>query len=258
MLSAGDRPVGFEDRGTGAPLVLLHPFPFSRGLWSAVTEALPAHQRVLTVDAPGFGESPLPDGRFTIAGFADALAALLDQLKIPRATLLGMSLGGYTALAFAARHPDRLAALVLADTRAGADSADTRAGRDAAIALIREAGPDAYLSGSLPRLVSPAASVELIASLRACAETRAPSLIAGLEALRDRPDRTAELSAIRVPTLVLRGAQDQVTPEADMKQMATAIPGATFVSLPEAGHLAHLEAPGPFLGALAPFLRTVA
>ena len=252
MLSAGK--IGFEDRGTGAPLVLLQAFPFSRRLWADLVGPLAARQRVLAVDAPGFGESPLATGGFTIAGFADALAALLDELKLPRATLLGVSLGGYTALAFAARHPDRLAALVLADTKAGADSAEARAGRETAIASIRHAGSDPYLAGSLPRLLSPAAPAARVAFLRAQAEARAPHLIAGIEALRDRPDRTAELPAIRVPTLVIRGAHDQVTPEADMKRLAAGVPGATFVSLPDAGHLAYVEAPDAFMQALVPFL----
>jgi 3-oxoadipate enol-lactonase len=260
MLSRGPRALGYEDRGAGAPVVLLHPFPFSRGLWAGVAETLAVRHRVLAVDARGFGESPLAPAdapsrtRYEIAELADDLAALLDQLEVARAAVVGMSMGGYTALAFAARHPARLSALALADTRAAADSAGIWAARDAALALIAEHGSAPYLAGSLARLLSPAASAALVAHLRARAESRPASLVAAIEALRDRPDRTGELGAIACPTLVICGAEDQVTPAAEMRLMADAIPGASFVAIPDAGHLAHVEAPGAFERALTAFL----
>jgi pimeloyl-ACP methyl ester carboxylesterase len=255
MLSPGTRPVGYDERGTGSPVVLLHPFPFARDIWADLAEMLASDHRVISVDGRGFGETPLGGG-YAIADLADDLASLLDHLDVPRVAVLGMSMGGYTALAFALRHPTRLAALVLCDTRAAADSAETRAARDGAIARIRTTGSEPYLAGSLARLLSPSAPAALVAFLRARAETRAASLIAGIEALRDRPDRRGELAAIGVPTLVIRGVADQVTPADDMQQMAGAIAGATFVPIPGAGHLSHVEAPGPFERALTTFLAT--
>jgi 3-oxoadipate enol-lactonase len=246
--------VDYDDRGSGAPLVLLHPFPFSRRIWAGLADELAAHRRVIAVDTRGFGGTPLDGGRYALTDVADDLAALLDRLNVPRVTLLGMSMGGYTALAFAALHPKRLSALILADTRAAADSAEARAGRAAAIDVIRRDGPAAYLTSSLARLLSPAAPPALVAHLRARAETRAASLVAGLEALRDRPDRSGELAAIACPVLVVCGDADLVTPPAEMQQVATAIPGARFVSVAGAGHIAHVEAPGAFAAALAPFL----
>jgi len=256
MLSRGARAVGYEERGTGSPVVLLHPFPFGRGIWSGLADVLAARHRVISVDARGFGESPLGENDYTIDDLADDLAALLDELGIARAAVLGESMGGYTALAFAVRHPERLGALILADTRAGADSAETRKARDGAIGRIKATGSGPYLDGSLARLLSPAAPPELVSFLRARAETRAASLIAGIEALRDRPDRTGQLGTIRVPTLAIRGSGDQVTSAVDMQQMADAIVGATFVSIPGAGHLSHIEAPELFQRALMPFLGT--
>jgi pimeloyl-ACP methyl ester carboxylesterase len=146
--------------------------------------------------------------------------------------------------------------LILANTRATADTPETRAGRATALATIRDAGPEAYLVSSLPRLLSPAAPAALATHARARAESRARSLIAGVEALRDRPDRSGELAAIRCPTLVIAGQHDQVTPAAEMRGMAAAIPGATFVELPEAGHISHLEAPGLFESAVSTFLAS--
>jgi pimeloyl-ACP methyl ester carboxylesterase len=236
--------------------VLLHPFPFARGIWSDLTDVLAVDHRVVAVDARGFGESPLGDKGYAIDDLADDLAALLAELGVARAAVLGMSMGGYAALAFAVRHPARLAALVLCDTRAAADSAETRMARDGAIGRIKATGSGPYLDGSLARLLSPAAPAALVTFLRARAETRPASLIAGIEALRDRPDRTGQLGTIRVPTLAIRGSDDQITPAVDMQQMAAAIAGATFVTIPGAGHLAHIEAPGPFERALTPFLAT--
>jgi pimeloyl-ACP methyl ester carboxylesterase len=118
----GDREIAYDDAGAGgpaAPVVLLHPFPFDRRYWAATAAALAPAYRVLSVDARGFGEAPA-SGPFAIADLADDLAALLDALGIAAATLVGLSMGGYAALAFARRHPARLAALVLADTRAAA------------------------------------------------------------------------------------------------------------------------------------------
>jgi 3-oxoadipate enol-lactonase len=257
MASSGATPIGYDDRGTGPALVLLHPFPLTRTTWAGLAEALAAHRRVIAVDARGFGDSPLA-GAYAIADLADDLAALLDGLAIPRAIVLGMSMGGYAALAFAARHRDRLSALVLADTRAAADSAEARAGRATALATLAEAGPTAYLAASLPRLLSPHAPPALVAYVRARAETRPASLRAGIEALRDRPDRSAELGAIDCPTLVLCGAEDQVTPAAEMRQIAAAIAGARFVPLAGAGHLSHVEAPGAFLDTVTAFVGTLA
>jgi pimeloyl-ACP methyl ester carboxylesterase len=255
MASSGATPIGYDDRGTGPATVLLHPFPLTRTTWAGLADALAAHRRVIAVDARGFGDSPLA-GPFSIADIADDVAALMDRLAIPRATVLGMSMGGYAALAFAARHRERLSALVLADTRAAADSAEARAGRAGALATLANAGPNAYLAGSLPRLLSPQAPPALVAYVRARAETRAASLRAGIEALRDRPDRTAELGALACPTLVLCGTEDQVTPAAEMKQIAAAIAGARFVPIAGAGHLSHVEAPGPFLNAVTSFIDT--
>jgi pimeloyl-ACP methyl ester carboxylesterase len=254
MLSPGQRPVGYEVRGAGAPIVLLHPFPFARGIWAGLADVLATRHRVIAVDARGFGQTPLGPSGYAIADLADDLVGLLDHLDVARAAVLGMSMGGYTALACAIRHPERVSALVLADTRAGADPAPMRAARDGAIARIRATGSGPYLDGSMARLLSPSAPPALVTFLRARAEDRAQSLIAGIEALRDRPDRSGELGEICCPTLALRGTDDQVTPAEDMREMAGAIAGATFVELPGAGHLAHLEAPGPFERALMPFL----
>lgn len=259
------REIGYDDRGSGAAVVLLHPFPLARGTWDDVAGALAARFRVITVDARGFGESslraqyPTPGSSapYTLTDLADDVAALLDGLGVGRAALLGMSMGGYTALAFAAKHGARLTALALCDTRAAADSPEARAKRDEALSTIHGRGAEAYLDGSLARMLSPGAPAALHATLRARAEARPDSLVAGLEALRDRPDRTAELAQITCPTLVLCGAEDQISPPAEMRRMSQALPSARYVELAGAGHVAHLEAREAFVAAVSAFFAEV-
>ena len=254
-----EREIGYDDRGRGAAVVLLHPFPFGRQVWGVVVAGLAVRFRVVTIDARGFGESSLraaggSSAPYALSDLADDLAGLLDTLSIDRAALVGMSMGGYTALAFAARHARRLSALVLADTRAAADSPEARAGREVALSTIHGRGAEAYLDGGLARMLSPGAAAALHARVRKSAEPRADSLVAAVEALRDRPDRTAELPAIACPTLALCGSDDGVTPPAEMRRLSQAVPGGRYVELPGAGHLSHLEAPEGFTAAVGVFL----
>jgi 3-oxoadipate enol-lactonase len=243
------RIVSYDDAGSGPPIVLLHAFPFDRRMWWSTAAALAGHRRVIAPDLRGFGDSP-GSGPFGIADLADDLAALLDVLGLSRATVLGLSMGGYVALAFAARHAARLEGLVLADTRAGADSPEARHARDEGIALLRTAQVDAYLDLQLPRLLSPGASDALRSSTRALASRSPEAMIDALAAMRDRPDRRGELGQIAVPALVLVGAADGLTPPGEARALAAAIPGARLIELPDAGHLSNLEAPAAFEAAL--------
>jgi len=255
--------LAFDDRGRGQAVVLLPPFPFDRRVWTEATiPALTAAGfRAIAVDYPGFGEDgaggPVP-ADLSIASIADRTAGLLHRLGVSRAVLLGVSMGGYVALAFAARFAERLAGMILADTRATPDSPAALAGRTQALETLAARGVDAYLAGSLPRLLAPDAPPATLAVARKLAVTRAEALAAGIRALRDRPDRCAEARALACPTLVLCGALDQVTPPAEMKELAATIPGARFVEIAGAGHLSHLEAPEPFHRAVLDFLRGVA
>lgn len=239
-------------------MLLLPPFPFDRRIWAANAAALlAAGRRVIAVDYPGFGETPplALDGPLTIAAIADAVAALLDRLELRRATLVGLSMGGYVALAFLATFADRVDALVLADTRAAADSPTARQGRAQALDTLAQRGADAYLEQSLPKLLAPDATPALLAVVQALAERRPATLAASIAALRDRPDRSGLPARIACPTLVLVGARDQITPPAEMRALATAIAGARFTEIAGAGHLSNLEAPAAFNGALLDFLN---
>jgi pimeloyl-ACP methyl ester carboxylesterase len=252
-VSIGPRQLDYHSVGSGPALVLLHAFPFDSRMWHQTAAALASQRRVITPDMRGFGLSDLGSGGFSIADLADDLAALLDGLKLPAATVGGMSMGGYVALAFARRHRDRLKSLILADTKAAADTPEARQGREAAISLVEKQGVAALLEKQIPRLLSASASEGLRSEVRGLGAQPADTVIAAIRALRDRPDRTAELPEIAVPALVVVGSQDALSPPAEVHAMAAAMPNARVVEIPGAGHLSNLENPEAFTAALTGF-----
>lgn len=250
----GSRSMVYETVGSGHPVVLLHAFPFDSRMWRDTAAALAKRVQVITPDLRGFGHSELGSDRFSIASLADDVAALMEALAVPKATLGGMSMGGYVALAFAARHPKRLHSLILADTKAAADSPEAHQGREAAINLVETQGVGAMLDQQIPRLLSANASDSLRAHVRHLGEQAPATVIAGIHALRDRPDRTPELGSIKVPTLLVVGSDDVLSPPAEAEAMAARLPQARVVMIPGAGHLSNLENPGAFAAALMGFL----
>jgi pimeloyl-ACP methyl ester carboxylesterase len=250
----GEIELAYDVRGDGPALVLLHAFPFDRRMWSENQAALARDRRVVAVDLRGFGESPPSEKPPSLEDYADDVARLLDGLGVPMASIAGLSMGGYVALAFARRHAARLAALMLADTRAAADSPEARQARADGIAKLRAGGTSEFLEGIPFRLLSRHADEDLRRRVRGLAEQRPQAMMAALAAMRDRPDRTAELAEIATPTLVIAGGEDTLTPAAEMRAMARAIPGAELVELAGVGHLSNLEAPDRFNDAIARFL----
>jgi 3-oxoadipate enol-lactonase len=245
--------LAYESRGEGPVLVLVHAFPFDRRMWSEELARLSDVRRVIAVDLRGFGESPLW-GEPTVDELGDDVIALLDALGIPMASVCGLSMGGYVALALAERHRARLAALILADTRAAADGEVARAARESTIRQVRNDGPGAFLDGVPERLLSRHASDDLRQRVRDLCVDRAETILAATRALAHRPDRTALLARIDCPTLVICGGEDTTAPAPEMRSLATQIPDAEYVEIAGAGHLSNLEAPDRFDEAVARFL----
>jgi 3-oxoadipate enol-lactonase len=250
----GDRELAYERYGSGKPIVLLHAFPFDGCMWRDAGQALGEFCRVIVPDMRGFGASDLGPGEPSIADMADDVAALLDSLGMSQATVGGLSMGGYVALAFASRHPRRLERLILADTRAAADSDKARAGRADALALVEREGVAALVERQIPLLLSPGASQSIREEVRQLGRQSAAGVCAGIRALRDRPDRQAELPAIDCPTLVIVGQEDRISPPAEMAAMARAIPNARLLEIAGAGHLSNLEKPAEFVAAISNFM----
>ena len=252
-----------DDVGSGTPLVLLHGFPLTRHLWDAQRAALSSRCRVITPDLRGFGESAAlaHDGRLTMARHADDVAALLDALAIDRAIIGGLSMGGYVTLAFWRRHRDRVRALVLADTRASADTDATRERRVATIALARAEGAlavaDAQIASSLgatTRRTHPA----LVHRIRdMMATVSAATMIAALEGMLARDDATPWLGTIDVPTLLVVGNEDAITPAKEMRATHERIAGSVLEVIEQSGHLSPVEQPARFDEALMRFVRAV-
>lgn len=247
-----------ELHGNGPDAVFLHSFPLDRTMWHGqLVAAGAAGYRAVLPDLPGFGASPLPGGAEpSVDTYAHAVLSLMDGVGARRAVLVGLSLGGYVALAVAALAPERVAGLVLADTRASADDPATKAGRIVNLALVRDRGPSALVEKMLPNLVAPACPQELRARVRAlgASQPREGTTFA-LLAMRDRPDRTAVAASLDAPALVLAGRHDAVTPPAEMRALAAKMRRARFEEVPDAGHLSNLEQPERFNAELERFLR---
>ena len=250
----GERELAYASYGSGKAVVLVHAFPLDGRMWRGTGQSLAGKCRVLAPDMRGFGASDLGDGDPSIADMADDVAALLDGLGIARATVGGLSMGGYVALAFAARHPARLERLILADTRAAADSDKARASRADALALVEKEGVPALVERQLAGLLSENASEAMRDQVRELCRQGAAGVCAGIRALRDRPDRQGELPGIGCPTLVISGALDTLSPPAEMATLAAALPQARLVGIPGAGHLSNLEQPDAFVAAIANFI----
>ncbi len=238
--------LAYRERGRrhGTALLLIHGFPLDSRLWDAQLRGLAPWVRVIAPDLRGSGRSEVPPGPYTMDQHADDLAGLLDHLGVRRAIVGGLSMGGYIAFAFWRRYPERVRALILADTKAEPDSPQARAGRDAAAARVGEIGPAAYAQEMLPRLLAPASLENLRVreqTLRILAAQPAEGIVAALGGLRDRPDSRPTLPGITVPVLVLVGEDDALTPPTDARAMAAAIPRAQTVLVPRAGHLSPLE-----------------
>jgi pimeloyl-ACP methyl ester carboxylesterase len=258
-LRASQTQIAYADQGTGPGLVLLHAFPLDSTMWALQIGALADRFRVIAPDLPGLGKSA-PSAGLTIDSIADAVAELLDHLGMNERVILGgLSMGGYAVLAFARLYPQRVRALVLADTKAEPDDEAGRAARDRTIQLAINRGPAAVVDEAIPRLLAPdtvARRLQVVHFVReTAARQQVDGIVAALKALRDRPDARPGLSHISFPTLVVVGDHDVITPPDRARDLVSAIPNARLVTVPDAGHLSNLENPIAFNSAVREFLN---
>jgi 3-oxoadipate enol-lactonase len=277
----------YVDRGTGLPFVFVHGFPLDHTMWAGQLDgwvkppsefllgeaflhaveksksSIPSI-RMIAPDLRGFGRSPWNKGddKVTIEQFADDLAALLDGLGIEEPVVLcGLSMGGYVAFQFWRRYAARLGGLVLCDTRATADTPQAAMARLEMADRVLCEGPGPLVENMLPRLFAESTrrrQPELVESLRRTMMGNDPhGIAAAARGMAERPDMTSALSEIACPTLVLAGQSDVISPPSEMRTMAEAIPGAKFVEISAAGHMAPLENPAEVNAAIASFLATV-
>ncbi|HEY2030547.1 MAG TPA: alpha/beta hydrolase [Myxococcales bacterium] len=243
---------------SGAPVALfLHPFPLHADAWEEMLVACAASGLcAAALDAPGFGGTPPLGSTLQMDYLADLAACALDALGAKRAAIAGCSMGGYAAMAFAKRHPERLSSLALLCTRANADAPEARSNRETQAALAQEKGAQAVTAGFVPKLVAPDADATVLARVGSLATRASAQGVAdALRGMAARPDRTAELGQWKWPTLVIAGETDQLISRAESAALAAGIRGAKLHVLPKVGHLPMIETPRETAQLLVPHLQ---
>jgi pimeloyl-ACP methyl ester carboxylesterase len=255
-----DRSVRYLETGAGQPIVLLHAFPLSAEQWLPQLTRVPPGCRVVAPDLRGFRGSgpafePIGLDGVTVEDYASDVLALMTHLEIARAIVCGLSMGGYVALALMRLAPERVSGLLLANTRAGADSPAGRANRDRLIALVQNEGPAAIAREMLPKLLGATTQREqpdlADAIDRMIRMNASEAIAAALAAMRDRPDSAPQLSSITCPTTIVTGGEDTLIPPDEGAAMHALIPGSRLVTIPNVGHLSNLEGSDLFSTVLA-------
>lgn len=247
------------EMGRGTPILFVHGFPLDHTMWRHQVGEFVREFRCIAPDLRGFGKSSVTEGTVTMAQFADDLAAVLDDLEVTEPVILcGLSMGGYIAFEFVRRHAQRLRALILCDTRAAPDTPEAAANRRKLAEDVVAEGPEAAVKAMLPRLFPEGLSVREPAWVQELRHVMLASdpfgIAAAARGMAERTDARPLLASIACPTLVLVGEHDAISPPSEMRDMAAAIPGATFRTIPQAGHIAPLENPAAVNAALREFL----
>ena len=252
--------LAFNDQGSGFPLVFLHAFPLNRSMWTEQENALSSQFRVMMIDLRGHGESDAPLWHYTLDQAADDVCGLLDHLSIKQAVFVGLSMGGYILFAFYRKYAERVKGMVLADTRAQADTEDGKRARFEMAQIAYKRGSSAIADIMIPKLLSPGTiqtRPELVQRVRGMIEGNQVSGIAGdLMAMAQRPDSVPFLQQIHCPPQIIVGELDVPTPPADARLMSESIPNARLAIIPGAGHLSNLEQPDRFNEIVRAFVST--
>ncbi|WP_420628123.1 alpha/beta fold hydrolase [Candidatus Leptofilum sp.] len=252
--------MAFQDSCDKPALLLIHGFPLSSSMWTPQIEDLGDYARVIAPDLRGFGNTDSVPGPYSITQLADDCADLLGHLNVATPFVVcGLSMGGYIALEFYRRYPEHVSGLILAATRAGADSPEGKAGRDKAAELAKNEGATAVSAGMLPKMMAAKTyenDPELVGFAQEIMSSASLNGVVGaLAAMRDRIDSTPTLGDIDVPVLIIHGADDTLIPPTEAEAMHKAIPNSELVLVPDAGHLPNLEQPDIFNDAVIDFLE---
>lgn len=246
----------YVTHGRGEPILFVHGFPLSGEMWNPAVERLSNRWTCIVPDLRGHGRSGVSD-EASMAAYADDLAGLLDAIgEKRRVALVGLSMGGYIAFEFFRRHHSRLRLLVLADTRATADTPEAAAKRETTAAEVLKDGSKVVADAMIGNLFAPTAHADLKAQWHAIMNRTPPrGVAAALHALAARPESTPTLAKIDLPTLIVVGEQDAITPPDASRDMHAKIAGSTLEIIPNAGHMAPVEQPQAFASAMQRFLE---
>jgi 3-oxoadipate enol-lactonase len=261
-----DIQLAYDDAGSGPAVVLIHGYPFNRTMWNEQVEALRGNYRVIAPDLRGFGESApekvdSSEGPATMNRMAQDVAQLMDHLEIEQAVIGGLSMGGYVALAFVKQFPSRVKALVLADTRAQADTEEAKQTRFQHAEKALAEGMAGIADAMLPKLLTPdtvSKRPELVKRVRdMMLKTKPQGAASALLGMAERDDQSEFISTITVPTMIVVGREDAITPVADSEKMQSKIAGSRLVVIDNAGHVSNLEQTEQFNTTLLAFLSEV-
>lgn len=246
--------------GAGTPVVFIHGFPLDGRMWEPQVNELGASRRLIVPDLRGFGQSDVPEDRsaYSLDEFADDVKAVLDDGGVEKAIVCGLSMGGYVTFAFLRRYRDAVSGLVLADTRAEPDGPEAKDKRTSQQEQVSKEGPRGLidaLPGALTSERSRAKNSNLVPLLEKLMDNPGAGYIGALEAMKQRPDSSGDVASIDVPTLIVVGEDDALTPPDAARTMHEAIGGSQMVVIPEAGHFSNLEAPDDFNRALGSWLE---
>lgn len=253
--------IAWEDGGSpqGPAVIFIHGFPFNRGMWAPQIEALPESYRLISYDVRGHGQSDVGDGQYSLEFFVDDLILGMDHLKVDRAVLCGLSMGGYIALRAVERHPDRFSGLVLCDTKSEADNDEAKIKRAAAILAVKNEGVQSFASGFVKKVLTETTlktKPDLVSFVLKMIRGNSSLGISGtLLAMAARTDTTAALAKMTLPVQILVGKEDELTPPSASEAMMKKIPHAAMLVIPGAAHLSNLENPLVFNGQLLAFLK---
>ena len=257
-LKSGGADLYYEINGSGPDLVLIHPFPANHAVWGPVAELLSTRFRVILPDVRGLGQSAPGDGPATMEKHAEDLRRLIDELGIGKAVFGGNSIGGYILFEFWRRFRERVAGLILVDTKAAADSDDARKTRLAAADDVLNRGTQPFIDAQLPKLLGESTHRNrpdlVVEARRMMMQASAAGIAAVQRGMAARPDSNATLASITVPTLVVAGDEDGLTTPLEMETMHRAIRGSIFRRIPKAGHYSPFEQPEEVHRVLRDFL----
>src|SRR5271157_5476890 len=256
-LRSGDAHLLYEVSGDGRSVVLLHPFPLNHNFWGAIAAQLSGRYRLIIPDLRAHGASELGEGPVTMQKLADDLAPICREEKTGKATFVGVSIGGYLLFEFWRRYREQVAALVLANTRAGAETPESKATRLLAADRVLREGTAGFIEEMLSKLLSQTTRTnrpDIVDSARKMMQAMSPEDVAGVQrGMAERPDSVATLATINVPALIIAGEEDSV-PRSEFELMRRGIAGSELRVIRRAGHYAALEKPEEFGGLLRGFL----
>ena len=246
-VTSGDAMLCVEETGSGPPLVLLHPFPTNHKFWGPLLPHLAERYHVYMPDLRGSGETNAGEGPATMEKHARDLERICKAAGFGKAAFVGVSIGGYILFEFWRQHPERFAALVLCDTRATPDTQEGRAGRLKSINEVQTHGPAAFIESMAPKLLGETTRRNRPDVVHHASMIMNESTVAGITALQQgmaaRADSVPTLATINVPTLLIVGEEDTLTPPFDAEQMRQGIAGSRLVKIPAAGHFSPFEQP---------------